>query len=62
MPSLVTGLAPSVKAVAGQVGNTLDNAVRQNVVEDVANLKAATPILSAAVEQKKLRAVGGSSG
>ena len=59
MPSLVTGLAPAVKAVAGQAGNALDNAIRQNVVDNVAKLKAATPILSAAVEEKKLKVVGG---
>jgi carbonic anhydrase len=59
MPSLVAGLAPSVKAVAGQAGNTLDNAIRQNVVDNVAKLKAATPILNAAVEQNKLKVVGG---
>lgn len=59
MPSLVTGLAPSVKAVADQPGNALDNAIRQNVVDNVAKLKAATPILSAAVEQNKIRVVGG---
>jgi carbonic anhydrase len=59
MPSLVTGLAPSVKAVDGQAGDTLDNAIRQNVVDNVAKLKAATPILSAAVEENKLRVVGG---
>jgi carbonic anhydrase len=59
MPSLVTGLAPSVKAVAGQAGDTLDNAIRQNVVDNAAKLKAATPILNAAVDQNKLRVVGG---
>jgi len=59
MPSLVTGLAPSVKAVADQAGNTLDNAIRRNVVDNVAKLKAATPILSAAVEQNKLKVAGG---
>ena len=59
MPSLVAGLAPSVNAVAGQAGNTLDNAIRQNVIDNVAKLKAATPILSAAVEQNKLKVVGG---
>jgi carbonic anhydrase len=59
MPTLVAGLAPAVKAVAGQGGNTLDNAIRQNVVDNVAGLKSATPILSAAVESKKLRVVGG---
>jgi carbonic anhydrase len=59
MPSLVTGLAPSVKAVSEQPGNTLDNAIRRNVVDNVAKLKAATPILSASVEQNKLKVVGG---
>src|SRR5262249_6588002 len=59
MPSLVTGLAPAVKAVAQRSGDTLDNAIRQNVIDNVAKLKAATPILSAAVDDKKLKVVGG---
>ena len=59
MPSLVAGLAPSVKAVAEQPGNALDNAILQNVKDTVAKLKAATPILSAAVEQNKIKVVGG---
>jgi carbonic anhydrase len=59
LPTLVKGLTPAVKAVAEQGGNTLDNAIRQNVVDNVAKLKSATPILSAAVEGNKLRVVGG---
>lgn len=59
LPSLVAGLAPAVKAVAQQAGDTLDNAIRQNVIDTVARLKSAGPILSAAVEQKKLKVVGG---
>src|SRR5579871_2556644 len=59
MPSLVTGLASSVKAVANQPGNALDNAILQNVKDTVAKLKAATPILSAAVDEKKIKVVGG---
>jgi carbonic anhydrase len=59
LPSLVTSLAPAVKAVSGQPGNSLDNAIRQNVLDNVAKLKSATPILSAAVEQRKLKVVGG---
>ena len=59
LPSLVTALTPSVKAVLQQGGNTLDNAIRQNVIDNVAALKAAAPILSAAVEQGKLKVVGG---
>jgi carbonic anhydrase len=59
MPTLVTGLAPAVKAVAQQTGNQLDNAIRQNVIDTVAKLKSAAPILNAAVDQNKLKVVGG---
>ena len=59
MPSLVTGIAPAVKAVSQQAGDTASNATRQNVIDNVAKLASATPILSAAVEQKKLKVVGG---
>jgi carbonic anhydrase len=59
IPSLVAALAPSVKASAQQSGNALDNAIRQNVIDNVAKLKSATPILNAAVEQNKLKVVGG---
>ena len=59
MPSLVEGVAPAVKAVSQQGGDTLSKAIRQNVVDNVAKLGSATPILSAAVEQHKLKVVGG---
>jgi carbonic anhydrase len=59
MPSLVTGVAPAVNAVSQQGGDTLGNAIRQNVIDNVAKLSSATPILSAAVEQGKLRVAGG---
>ena len=59
MPSLVAGLAPAVKAVAQQAGDKLGNVIRQNVIDTVAKLGSATPILSAAVAQNKLRVVGG---
>ncbi|HUO01058.1 MAG TPA: carbonic anhydrase [Bradyrhizobium sp.] len=59
MPSLVTAIAPAVKAVLPQGGDVLNKAIRQNVVDNVARLSSATPILSAAVEQKKLSVVGG---
>ena len=59
MPSLVAGLAPSVKAAEKQPGNSLDNAILQNVKDTAARLIAATPILSAAVKQDKMRVVGG---
>jgi carbonic anhydrase len=59
MPSLVTAIAPAVKAASQQTGDVLGNAIRQNVVDNVAKLRSATPILSAAVEQNKLKVVGG---
>jgi carbonic anhydrase len=59
LPSLVAALAPAVKAASSQPGDPLDNAVRQNVIDTVARLGSATPILSAAVEQRKLKVVGG---
>ena len=59
LPSLVTSIAPAVNAASGRPGDLLDAAIRQNVVDNVAKLKSATPILNAAVEQGKLSVVGG---
>ena len=59
MPSLVTAIAPAVKASSQHAGNALNNAIKQNVIDNVAKLKGAGPILSAAVEQNKLKVVGG---
>jgi carbonic anhydrase len=59
LPSLVTSLTPAVKAVSAKPGDQLANAIRQNVIDNVAKLKSATPILNAAVEQGKLKVVGG---
>jgi carbonic anhydrase len=59
LPSLVTSLTPAVKATSGDPGNPLDNAIRRNVIDNVAKLKSATPILNSAVEQGKLKVVGG---
>jgi carbonic anhydrase len=58
LPSLVTALTPAVNAARDQPGDNLDNAIRQNVVLTVAAVKIATPILSKAVDEKKLRVVG----
>jgi carbonic anhydrase len=59
LPSLVTALAPAVKATSQHSGDPLENAIRQNVIDNIEKLKSATPILSAAVEQRKLKVVGG---
>jgi len=59
LPSLVSNLAPAVKATRDQPGDPLANAIRQNVIDNVAKLKSATPILKSAMEQGKLKIVGG---
>lgn len=59
IPTLVAAIAPSVKAAAQQSGNALENAIRQNVIDNVAKLKSAAPLLNAAVDQGKLKVVGG---
>ncbi len=59
IPSLVAAIAPAVKGVLSRGGNVLDNAIRQNVIDNVAKLKSAAPLLGAAVEQDKLKVVGG---
>jgi carbonic anhydrase len=59
IPSLVDAIAPAAKAAMQQGGEVLDKAIRQNVIDNVAKLKTAAPILSAAVEQGKLKISGG---
>ena len=59
LPELVTAIGPAVEAVANQPGDILVNATRENVRRNVEILKAATPILSAAVNEGRLQVVGG---
>jgi carbonic anhydrase len=59
IPSLIKALRPAVNAAQDQPGDRLANTIRQNVVINVEKLKTARPILSKAVEQRKLTIVGG---
>jgi carbonic anhydrase len=59
LPLLVAAISPAVEAAKGESGDQLDNAIRQNVLLNVEKLKATTPILKAAVDDKKIRVVGG---
>lgn len=59
LPSLVTALTPAVKAARGQPGDLVTNATKANVNMTVERLKTATPLLSKAIEDKKLKVVGG---
>ena len=61
-PSAVAGDGACARGEGGRrskAGDMLDNAIRQNVIDNVAKLKSAAPILTAAVEQNKLKIVGG---
>lgn len=60
IPSLVKALRPAVLEAERHPNPTLlDSATRYNVLRAAERLKSATPILSKAVEQNKLRVVGG---
>jgi carbonic anhydrase len=59
IPSLVRGLEGAVKAAAGQPGDALNNAIKQNVVMTVAQLKNTAPIIAQFVAAKKVDIVGG---
>lgn len=58
LPSLVSAIGPAIKATAGQPGNALDNAIKQNVLLNVEKLKSATPILDKFVTEKKVIVIG----
>lgn len=59
LPVLVTAIGPAVAAVQSEGGDMLANAIRRNVLLNVEKLKAAAPILKAAVDEKKIAIVGG---
>src|ERR1700733_4200212 len=59
LPSLVSNIAPAVKASMDQPGEQLQNAIRRNVVDNVVKLRSGTPILSVAVAEGKLKIIGG---
>jgi carbonic anhydrase len=59
LPSLVNAIGSSAMTASKQAGDTLENAIRQNVIDNVAKLTSTAPILDTAVSQQKLRVVGG---
>jgi carbonic anhydrase len=58
LPGLMAALRPAVDQSAHESGDRLDNAVRDNVVHVVAQLRVAKPVLSELVAAGKLRIVG----
>src|SRR6516164_181767 len=59
LPSLVAALKPAVDAAQGASGDLLANATLRNIMMNVESLKGLPPILKAAVDDKKIRVVGG---
>lgn len=59
IPSLVKALRPAVKAANDLPGNLLDNAITQNVLQNVVKLQKASPILDKAVSEGRLKIHGG---
>jgi carbonic anhydrase len=59
LPALVDAIGPAVKDTMGKPGDALNNAIKANVLLNVEHLKAAAPIISAAVADKKIDVVGG---
>jgi carbonic anhydrase len=59
IPLLIDAIRPAVKAAQDQAGDLLDNAIKQNVIQNVERLKTASPILSDAVQGGKLNVAGG---
>jgi len=58
LPGLVSHLKPPVQQALKQ-GGSLDAAIRQNVVSNVARLQTAGPVIAPLVREKKLLVVGG---
>ncbi|MCE0498828.1 MAG: hypothetical protein LV481_12870 [Methylacidiphilales bacterium] len=59
LPQLVEHIRPAVEAALPEPGSLLDNAIRENVLLTVKNLKTATPVISQYVAQNKIRIIGG---
>ncbi len=58
LPTLIAALGPAVNQSAHESGDRLENAIRDNVVYVVQQLRAAKPVLSELVATGKLRIVG----
>lgn len=59
IPSLIRALKPSVQATLNHPGNLLANATAENVRRTVQKLRSTNPILRKAIEDGKLKIVGG---
>src|SRR3954466_9169849 len=58
LPSLLALIHPAVEKASGQPGDLIENAVRINVENVVAQIRRSRPVLSEAVERGELTVVG----
>jgi carbonic anhydrase len=58
LPTLMAAIRPAVDQSASEPGDRIANAVRDNVVHVVEQLRASKPVLSELVTEGKLRIVG----
>jgi len=58
LPGLIGAIRPAVDRTKGQPGDAVENAVRANVENVVAQLRASTPVLADLVAKGKLKIVG----
>ncbi len=59
LPELVDSILPAVKTAMREKGDLLANSIRENVARNVRDLRNASPILKRAVEEGKLKVIGG---
>ena len=59
LPHLVENIRPAVQKAMSEPGDLLANAIRENVLFNVEDLKTSSPILSHYVADGKVRVVGG---
>ncbi len=57
LPSLVDAIAPAVKAVQGQGGDRLIDAIRRNATLNADKLRSSAPVLKSFVDDKRIRVV-----
>src|SRR6266478_1461168 len=59
LPELVAHLKAPVEKAQKQEGSLVDNAIRENVLLNVATLRNSEPVLADLIKQNRLRVVGG---
>jgi carbonic anhydrase len=62
LPAIIDPILPAVTAAKGQVGDTVANAVRENVMRVVGQIRTSKPILAEAIQERHLAVLGATYG